>query len=197
MKTFGIFVLGASAVLLSASAAFGQANAPTNPPATAATQDTNTPPPPFVVKSADGICDISIDTSGAPDLKQWAETKLAPALSEWFPKIIAELPVPGYTPPTRFSVRIGPGNGVAATSGTRVTANAAWFRGQLNGEAVGALIHEEVHVIQLYRPGGRVNPLTSSKSEPNPTFPCSSYHASCISNIHLLGNMITAKKLPK
>ena len=87
-------------------------------------------------------------------MKQWAETKLAPALSEWFPKIIAELPVPGYTPPTRFSVRIGPGNGVAATSGTRVTANAAWFRGQLNGEAVGALIHEEVHVIQLYRPGG-------------------------------------------
>jgi hypothetical protein len=115
--------------------------------------------PPFVVKSADGKCDITIDTSGATDLKEWAETKLAPVLAEWFPKIVAMLPTEGYTPPSSFSVTIRPGNGVAATGGTRVTANANWLRRELEREAVGALLHEEIHVIQLYgRRGSRGEP---------------------------------------
>src|SRR5882672_5382278 len=42
---------------------------------------------PLIIHSADGYCEISIDTSKAPDLKDWAEHKLAPALSEWYPKI--------------------------------------------------------------------------------------------------------------
>src|SRR5438034_6484004 len=112
--------------------------------------------PPLLIKSADGKCDITIDTSGATDLKEWAETKLAPVLAEWFPKIVALLPSEGYTPPASFSVTIRPGRGVAATSGTRVTANANWLRRELEREAIGALLHEEVHVIQLYgRRGNR------------------------------------------
>ncbi len=39
----------------------------------------------FHVKTADGKCTISIDTVKAPELKDWAETKLAPALAEWHP----------------------------------------------------------------------------------------------------------------
>jgi hypothetical protein len=66
------------------------------------------------------------------------------------------LPSEGYTPPASFSVTIRPGRGVAATSGTRVTANAAWLRRELEREAIGALLHEEIHVIQLYgRRGNR------------------------------------------
>lgn len=125
-------------------------NAPEGAPAASAANA------PFLIKSADGKCDITIDTSGATDLKEWAETKLAPVLAEWFPKIVAMLPSEGYTPPANFSVTIRPArDGVAATSGTRVTANANWLRRELEREAIGALLHEEIHVIQLYgRRGG-------------------------------------------
>src|SRR6266404_735415 len=112
---------------------------------------------PFVVRSADGQCQISIDTSGAPELKQWAEQKLAPVLADWYPKIVAMLPSEGYTPPKAFGVIIRPGNGVAATSGARITANSDWLQRELNREAIGALLHEEVHVLQQYR-GRRSDP---------------------------------------
>ena len=113
---------------------------------------------PFVTHSPDGYCEITIDTSGAPDLKQWAETKLAPVLADWYPKLVAMMPSDGYAAPTKFSVTIRPGNGVAATGGNRVTANSTWLARELNGEAIGALVHEEVHVVQRYGGGRRGNP---------------------------------------
>jgi len=114
--------------------------------------------PPFMIHSTDGYCEISIDTSGATDLKDWAEHKLAPVLAEWYPKLTAMLPSEGYSAPTKFSISIRPGNGVAATGGTRVTANSTWLKRELNREAIGALLHEEVHVVQQYRQNRRANP---------------------------------------
>ncbi len=111
----------------------------------------------FVIHAPDGSAQITIDTSQAPDMKDWAEHKLAPVLADWYPKISALLPSPGYKPPTNWSVTIAPGDGVAATGGTRVTANATWFRGQLDKQAVGALVHEEVHVVQQYGGARRNN----------------------------------------
>jgi hypothetical protein len=105
---------------------------------------------PMVFHAHNPDCEITIDTSGAPELKEWVETKLGPTLAEWYPKIVAMLPSDDYIPPKAFSVTIRPGNGVAATGGTRVTANSRWLDTQLNGEAVGALVHEEVHVVQQY-----------------------------------------------
>ena len=125
---------------------------------------TNQPPEPeapslpFVISAPDGSAEITIDTSKAPDLTDWAEHKLAPVLAKWYPKISAMLPSPGFTPPKRWSVVIAPGNGVAATGGTRVTANATWLRGQLDKQGVGALLHEEVHVVQQYGEGRRNRP---------------------------------------
>ena len=110
----------------------------------------------FVISAPDGSCQITIDTSKAPDMSDWAEHKLAPVLADWYPKICALLPTAGYTPPKKFTIVIAPGDGVAATGGTRVTANATWFRGELDKQAVGALLHEEVHVVQQYG-GGRRN----------------------------------------
>jgi hypothetical protein len=104
----------------------------------------------FRTNSTDGKCEIVIDSSRAPDLDDWAQHTLAPALAEWYPKICAMLASDGYTPPARFSVRLAPGNGVAATGGTRITANSTWLKTQIGKEAVGSLIHEEVHVIQQY-----------------------------------------------
>ena len=112
---------------------------------------------PYVVSTSDGKCEIAIDTSGAPDLKDWADHTLAPVLAEWYLKIVAMLPSEGYTPPTRFTVIIRPGSGVAATSGTRVTANATWLKTQLKGEAIGAILHEMVHVVQQYGRSRRAN----------------------------------------
>ena len=115
---------------------------------------------PFVIHSPDGYCEIAIDTSGAPELKDWAEQKLAPVLAEWYPKLTAMMASDGFTPPKRFTVNIRPGSGVAATGGTRVTANSTWLKGELNREAVGALLHEEVHVVQQYGGGRRSDPDT-------------------------------------
>ena len=170
MKTLEVLWFGAATILLTALASRGETKVVADHnfdntfyseidvisgSATEATQTVAAAIPPLLIKSADGKCDITIDTAGATDLKEWAETKLAPVLAEWFPKIVAMLPSDGYTPPASFSVTIRPGRGVAATGGTRVTANANWLRRELEREAIGALLHEEVHVIQLYgRRGG-------------------------------------------
>lgn len=112
---------------------------------------------PFVIRSADDYCEITIDTGGAPELNDWAGQKLAPMLAEWYPKLTRLLASDGFIPPAKFSVVIRPGRGVAATSGTRITANATWLKGELEREALGALLHEEVHVVQQYR-GRRGDP---------------------------------------
>lgn len=126
-------------------------NAPVAPaPAVVAT-------PPFVIKSSDGYCTISIDTSKAPELKQWAEQTLAPVLVEWYPKLVAMMPSEGYSAPNKFSISIRPGDGVAATGGTRIGVNSTWLAKEVNREGVGAIIHEVVHVIQQYNWGGRRN----------------------------------------
>ena len=51
------------------------------PPTAIQPSSTNEPAdssPPFVVHAPDGSAEISIDTSKAPDMKDWAEHKLAP-----------------------------------------------------------------------------------------------------------------------
>lgn len=111
---------------------------------------------PFAVQSADGYCGITIDTARSPELREWAEQKLAPTLAEWYPKIVAMMGSNGFSAPKSFSVVIRPGSGVAATSGTRITANSAWLERELKGEALGAIVHEVVHVVQQYG-GGRRN----------------------------------------
>jgi hypothetical protein len=113
---------------------------------------------PFVIHSPDGQCEIDIDTSRAPSLTDWAEQKLAPVLAEWYPKISAMLPSEGFAPPAKFTVAIRPGQGVAATGGTRVTANSTWLKAEIGKQAIGALLHEEVHVVQQYGRARRNNP---------------------------------------
>lgn len=107
-------------------------------------------PKPFVLKSADGKCEITINTSAAPELKNWAESELAPVMAEWYPKIAAMLSSEGFTAPTHFSVTLKPVKGVAFTSGTRIVANSAWLAKELKGQAVGSLVHEMAHVVQQF-----------------------------------------------
>ena len=108
--------------------------------------------------AADGTkYEIAIDYTDAPEFKEWIETKLRPALEKWYPTIVEMLPSEGYNAPKRFPVTFVKGmQGVAFTAGTRVQCAVPWYKGNLQGEAVGSIIHEAVHVVQQYR--GRGNP---------------------------------------
>jgi hypothetical protein len=105
----------------------------------------------FVIQTTDGKCAIAIDTSAAPELADWADHKLAPVLAEWYPKIVALLPSPGFVAPSQYHVTIRPMDGVAYTTGTNVFVSSSWCAAQMNGEAIGSLVHESVHVVQQYR----------------------------------------------
>jgi hypothetical protein len=99
---------------------------------------------------ADGKVSIAIDTSAAPELKTWAETTLAPVLTQWYPRIEGMLVSEGFVAPTEVSIVLKPGSGVAEAAGNQISGNSVWFRSQLKGEAVGAMVHELVHVVQQY-----------------------------------------------
>lgn len=119
-------------------------------------------------QAADSGVEIVIDSSKAPELEEWCQTKLKLALEEWYPLIVSDLPSNGFVAPKKFTVTIDPNyRGVAATGGTRVVVSPNWIKSQnrRNGwnEAVGSVIHEEVHVVQQYgygrRRGGTSNPV--------------------------------------
>ncbi len=80
-------------------------------------------------------------------------------VKEWYPKIVQLLPSEGYEAPKTFSIMFRQDKGgVADTSGTRINCAAKWFRANLKGEAVGAIFHEMVHVVQQYGRARRNSP---------------------------------------
>jgi len=104
---------------------------------------------------------MALDYSEMPELKEWIETKLKPVCVKWYPIIVKMLAQEGYKPPGRFSITFRRNmRGVAATGGTRIYCAGQWFKRNLRGEALGAVVHEMVHVVQQYRPvrGGKRNP---------------------------------------
>jgi hypothetical protein len=108
-----------------------------------------------------GKYEILFDTSETPELEAWVNSKLRPVCEKWYPIIVEMLPSEGYTPPRRLSVTFRKDmRGVAGTSGTRINCGANWFQRNLKGEAIGAVVHEMVHVVQRYRRirGGTRNP---------------------------------------
>jgi hypothetical protein len=113
---------------------------------------------PYVAHTPDGKYEITFDTSRAADLTEWATNKLAPVLLEWYPKIVAYLPSEGYEAPKHFRVILRPGRGVADTAGTRVNVYTAWVKREMNGQAIGSVVHEAVHVVQQYDSSHAHNP---------------------------------------
>ena len=105
---------------------------------------------PFVITTADGKATIAFDTSAAPELTDWVKDKLAPVLAVWYPKIAALLPSEGFNSPTNYTITVKDMDGVAYTSGTDVSVSKQWIQDQMNGEAIGSLVHESVHVVQQY-----------------------------------------------
>ena len=105
-------------------------------------------------KTPDGKYEISIDTTGLDDsMRKWAEEKLRPVCETWYPKIVEMLPSEGYEAPKSFGIvfRDDMNRGIpAAAGGTRVMCNRQWFEKNRDGEGVGAVVHEMVHVVQQY-----------------------------------------------
>jgi len=112
----------------------------------------------FVIPTTDGKCRITIDTSAAPQLSDWADHKLAPVLAAWYPKIVALLASPGFAAPTHYTVTVKSMGGVAYTTDTHIFVSKNWIQDQMNGQAIGSLVHETVHVVQQYGWGRRNNP---------------------------------------
>jgi len=102
----------------------------------------------------------TLDVSQSPDLKEWAETQLRPAVDKWYPIWVDCLASDGFTAPKKFTITIKPMDGVAATGDTDIEVSESWIKGQLKrpewNEAVGSVMHELVHVVQQY--GDKRNP---------------------------------------
>ena len=110
--------------------------------------------PSIILSSRGDNFEINFDLTETPDLKEWCEKKLQPACEQWYPRVVAMLESEGYTAPHKFDVVFHRDmRGVAHTAGRDVHCAADWFRRNLEGEAVGAVVHELVHVVQQY---GRV-----------------------------------------
>lgn len=117
-------------------------------------------PAPFNVQTRDGRFAFTIDLQQAPELEPWVRERLIPVILEWYPNLAQILRVEGVTPPEHVHITLRPGRGVAATSGARITANSRWIQRERDREAVGAIVHELVHVVQQYgrRPPGSPPP---------------------------------------
>lgn len=110
---------------------------------------------------------ITIDSSEAPDLCGWVETKLRPVVKEWYPKLVEMLPSEGYEAPEKVTITLDKdAKGVAYAAGDKITCAVDWFRKNLEGEAVGAVVHEMVHVVQNYGWGRRNAPDGERKRTP-------------------------------
>jgi hypothetical protein len=103
---------------------------------------------------------FTIDATAAPDLMEWADTKLRPVVQEWYPKLVAMLPSEGFNATTNVTLRFqnDMGRTPASAGGGRINMNSGWFRRELTREAIGSVVHEMVHVVQSYGSARRNNP---------------------------------------
>lgn len=126
-------------------------------------------PEPFVPKmlttyqTPDKKYTFIVDSTIAPDLGKWASKELAPVLYEWYPKMVAMLPSDRYTAPETviLEFRDDLGGTPAYAIGNKVCMSVPFFKGQLDGEAKGCVIHELVHVVQNYWRANTTNPNPS------------------------------------
>jgi hypothetical protein len=136
--------------------------------------DADAPPPtavpggggPRIVRSFEadgGRYRFTLDATSAPDLVPWVEAKLEPVVQQWYPKLVGMLPSPDFQAPTNLTLRFRDdlGGTPASAGGGRVNLNSAWFRQEREGEALGAVVHELVHVVQDYGRARRGNPAAT------------------------------------
>ena len=116
-----------------------------------------TPAEPCVVE-VPGSAKLVFDTSNAPDLRAWTEEKFAPAMCEWVVRLTEIMMSDGWEPPKEILFqfvfeRLQSCTNAAAWASTwknTVNLRVDWFRKNLDGEALGATVHELTHIMQGY-----------------------------------------------
>lgn len=102
---------------------------------------------------------FTIDSTVAPDLREWSEMELKPVIEQWYAKIVDMLPSDDFKAPTQVRFQFLPSDkmrGIPAwAQSATISMNAGWFRSELKREARGAVVHEMVHVVQHYQRAGR------------------------------------------
>lgn len=97
---------------------------------------------------------ITISTEQAPDLAEWGD-KAKTICTEWWPKILAELPSDGFKPREDLLIEFKKSYNVpAAAAGGRIMVNSEHVR--RNPGDLGMMVHELVHIAQAY-PGQKEN----------------------------------------
>lgn len=123
----------------------------------------------FTFATDDSKYQFTIDTTVAPHLDDWARDKLQPVVKTWYPKIVDMLPSDNFTAPDKVTLRFLPNakmNGIPAyAQNNRITMNAEWYSRELKREAIGATVHELVHVVQQYNAR---RSRTRNSSQPTP-----------------------------
>ena len=98
--------------------------------------------------------EFALDVADAPEMREWAE-KTVRICERRYAMICDELASDGFTPTTQIRMSIKADyKGVAEASGNRIKGAVAWFKA--HPDDIGAMIHEIVHCVQLYR--GRSTP---------------------------------------
>lgn len=130
-------------------AGIGQPENPPPPPAGAplpspAPESAPAPVPAFEFK-------ISIDTSGAPELAEWCEKDLRPAMERWYREFCLRFPTKGWKPPRLVRVRFRESMkvpGYAVRPGNVIVLNRRRFN---KTKSIGCVMHELFHIVQQYR----------------------------------------------
>lgn len=110
---------------------------------------------PVQVKFAtrDRATSFVVDLSDAPEMQEWVEKRMRPMIVEWYPKLEKMLASPGFKAQDRVELKFRHDmGGVPAVAGGRgIGLNAGWFDRERDGEALGCVVHELVHIVQGYK----------------------------------------------
>ena len=94
---------------------------------------------------------IEIDTSAAPEMAEWSENTLRPAVEHWYAEFCRKFPTKGWTPPKKIRIRYKEGIKVPAYA-TRPSNVITLNRRRFNKtKSVGCVMHELFHIVQQYR----------------------------------------------
>ena len=94
---------------------------------------------------------VVIDTSAAPEMKEWSENTLRPAVEHWYAEFCRRFPTKGWKPPKKIRIRYKEGIKVPAYA-TRPSNVITLNRRRFNKtKSVGCVMHELFHIVQQYR----------------------------------------------
>ena len=102
--------------------------------------------------AAEGKYTFTVDLTNAPDLEEWVDLELKPVVREWYPKIVTLLPSEGFEARAKVLLRFRTDmrGTPASAGGNTINLNTDWFRREKAGQALGAVVHEMVHIVQDY-----------------------------------------------